>query len=272
MTKKAKLYYHPQLEIALDSFRRRLPHAILLTGVSGVGLLTLARHITELADVTNATMVKPDEKGTIAIETVRELYQQARSKQQKYAIIIDDAEAMTQPAQNALLKLLEEPNDSLHFILTSHKPSRLLQTIRSRAQQTTIPILPQEDMQRLLEELSVNDIATQRQLTFMAHGRPAEIHRIVVDEKYFAQQKDTIRDAKQYLQGDNYDKILIIQKYSSDRDKTTRLLDAALTILSFSLKQKPQQGIVDQLDLITGIQEKIHENRHIKTQLLRNIF
>lgn len=272
MTKKTKLYYHPQLEVVLHAFVRRLPHAVLLTGARGVGLFTLARRITELANIATVTVVKPDEKGTIAIEAIRELYQQARSKRQKYAIIIDDAEAMTQPAQNALLKLLEEPNESLHFILTSHKPDRLLQTIRSRVQHTTVPLLPRDDVQALLKELSVSDAATQQQMMFMANGRPAEIHRIVADEAYFVQQKDIIRDAKQYLQGSSYDKILIIQKYSADREKAVRLLDAALIILSFSLKQKPQQGIIDQLDLIASMQEKIYENRHVKTQLLRGIF
>ena len=47
-------------------------------------------------------------------------------------VVIHPAEAMNTNAANALLKGLEEPPPGLLFILVSHKPQRLLPTIRSR--------------------------------------------------------------------------------------------------------------------------------------------
>jgi DNA polymerase-3 subunit delta' len=47
-------------------------------------------------------------------------------------VLVHPAEAMNANAANALLKALEEPQPGAHFILVSHRPSRLLPTIRSR--------------------------------------------------------------------------------------------------------------------------------------------
>lgn len=47
-------------------------------------------------------------------------------------VLAHPAEDMTLNAANALLKGLEEPQAQAHFILVSHRPARLLPTIRSR--------------------------------------------------------------------------------------------------------------------------------------------
>lgn len=47
---------------------------------------------------------------------------------------IEEANLLTIPAQNALLKMLEEPPDSTSFYLTLSSATSLLQTIRSRCQ------------------------------------------------------------------------------------------------------------------------------------------
>ena len=50
----------------------------------------------------------------------------------KKVYIIDDADTMNASAQNAMLKLLEEPPDSAAFILCAANPELLLVTVRSR--------------------------------------------------------------------------------------------------------------------------------------------
>lgn len=48
-------------------------------------------------------------------------------------ILITEAEAMTLPAANSLLKILEEPPASVYFILISNNQKKLLPTLRSRS-------------------------------------------------------------------------------------------------------------------------------------------
>jgi DNA polymerase-3 subunit delta' len=54
-------------------------------------------------------------------------------------IVIEPAEAMNVAAENALLKILEEPPSSVYFILVSSHWRRLLPTIRSRCQTIKLP-------------------------------------------------------------------------------------------------------------------------------------
>ncbi len=54
-------------------------------------------------------------------------------------VVIEPAEAMNQAAQNALLKILEEPPSSVYFILVSSRWRRLLPTIRSRCRTLALP-------------------------------------------------------------------------------------------------------------------------------------
>ena len=72
-------------------------------------------------------------------------------------VLVHPAEAMNLNAANALLKALEEPQPGAHFILVSHRPARLLPTIRSRC--AAIPVsLPAPGLARAwLKEQGVPD-------------------------------------------------------------------------------------------------------------------
>ena len=58
-------------------------------------------------------------------------------------VIIDPADAMNVPAQNALLKTLEEPPDDTTLVLVSSAPDRLLPTVRSRCARVAFGPLPE---------------------------------------------------------------------------------------------------------------------------------
>ena len=55
-------------------------------------------------------------------------------------VLVHPAEAMNQNAANALLKALEEPQPGAHFILVSHRPARLLPTVRSRCAAVAVTV------------------------------------------------------------------------------------------------------------------------------------
>jgi DNA polymerase III subunit delta' len=60
------------------------------------------------------------------------------------AFVIEQAEAMREESQNALLKTLEEPPAFDHLLLLSAEPEALLETITSRCQQVSFAPLPPE--------------------------------------------------------------------------------------------------------------------------------
>ncbi|MDA3884533.1 MAG: hypothetical protein PF638_02960 [Candidatus Delongbacteria bacterium] len=67
------------------------------------------------------------------------------SKYKKF-IIISSPEKMNKEAQNALLKILEEPPANMYFFLISENPAFLLDTIISRCQNVTFPALNEKDI------------------------------------------------------------------------------------------------------------------------------
>jgi len=71
----------------------------------------------------------------IPVDKVREIRAAAYvlpNESDKKILLLRDVQTMLPPAQNALLKILEEPPDSAVFILTVNNRFRLLETVRSR--------------------------------------------------------------------------------------------------------------------------------------------
>jgi DNA polymerase-3 subunit delta' len=65
--------------------------------------------------------------------------------------IVRDADEITLQAANALLKTLEEPHQGTHFVLLTSRPSRLLDTIRSRTMPIRFAPLPDRVVATILQ-------------------------------------------------------------------------------------------------------------------------
>jgi len=70
--------------------------------------------------------------------------------------IIEEAERLNAPAQNAMLKTLEEPPATTFIILLTRAMDRLLPTVRSRAHPVPFRALPTEFVEAKLRELRPN--------------------------------------------------------------------------------------------------------------------
>lgn len=137
----------------------RLPHAIVLEGEEGIGKKTLAMEIAS-ALVCRSGGEKPccsctacskaekgyhpdiimcgpeDGKKFISVGAIRDIINNAyiAPLESDYKIyIIDKAHCMNESAQNAILKILEEPPSYVVFILLVEARSMLLETVLSRS-------------------------------------------------------------------------------------------------------------------------------------------
>lgn len=267
------LVLHPSTEILVQRLEQHLPQSLLLSGDVGVGLRTIAEH---LAGAHVLAVIEPTDskdnvdhnRGTISIESIRRLYEQTRARQTRQQIVIvDDADRMSHGAQNAFLKLLEEPNEYIHFILTAHRPKQLLPTIRSRVQ--TVNILPVNDDQTvdILRNLGVEDAKKCAQLTFIAAGLPAKLARLVGDSDYFADEAKAMGDARTFIQGTTFEKLALVSTYAASREKAIQLIDSSLMIVRRSVSNNPEPRFVHQLERLLAAREAIDANHHIKLQL-----
>ena len=135
----------------------RIPHAILIEGDAGTGRHTLARFLATAAvcesddrpcgscrmclsassfNNPDIIFVSPEEnKKSITVDKARTIRTEAYIKPHaanKKVYILDFAERMTEPVQNALLKILEEPPEAVIFIIIATSRTELLPTILSR--------------------------------------------------------------------------------------------------------------------------------------------
>ena len=83
----------------------------------------------------NFFLVRPKEdKKNIEIDQIRELIgfcNKSSFNDKPRFVIIDDIEYLNLNSSNALLKILEEPNNGIYFILINNS-SKILSTIKSR--------------------------------------------------------------------------------------------------------------------------------------------
>ena len=90
-------------------------------------------------------------------------------------VIIDDADTMNRNAQNALLKILEEPPKNTILILVAHRLGTLIPTIRSRTQFIHFRPLPQDILQELLtrkgQGFNVEELDTFTHLSSGSFGK-----------------------------------------------------------------------------------------------------
>jgi len=268
------LVLHPATDKLISSIGQDLPQSLLLSGHAGVGLQTIAR---QLASSNIAAILEPQDakgetdrtNGTISVEKIRLLYEQTRAKHtRRIFIIIDDADRMSPAASAAFLKLLEEPNSHVHFILTSHSPDRLLATIRSRVQRLNVQPVTSEQSTEFIAALSVTDAKKKSQLLFIADGLPAELTRLATDEEYFSKRATIMSDARDLLQASAYQKTLIAQKYRGDRATALQLIDSAMAILRRSISASAQPKLATQLAKLLDIREKVAGNRSVLLQLM----
>lgn len=273
---------HPTSKTLLEAYMKELPQAFIITGKAGTGTLEVAKYISHAMGSPEEVIVPKKkskdgnkfeidaENGKVVTEDIRALYDSVRGKQMTPRVfIIQSADRMMANAQHALLKLLEEPSDNVYFILETYNTESLFPTIRSRSQTLTILPLTSEQSDIYVESLEVTDPTKRVQLRYIAEGLPVELNKLVSDEEYFKDRAQRINDARQLLQADSYQKLLIVQKYQTNREQALQLLDSALQITRHSVSAKPQPALITQLEDLLTTKERIASNYNIRLQLTK---
>ncbi len=260
----------------IDQLATTLPQSLLLHGEDGLGLRTIAQHIAgkRLAEIVEPTDAKGenDQNGTIRIAQIRDLYTKTRGKSRTTRIyIIHNADRMNLPAQNAFLKLLEEPATSVHFILTSHYQHILLPTILSRVEKVRIHTISDEETTELLRSLGINDGKKIQQMKFLAAGRPAELTRLATDSVYFERHAKIMSDARTFIGASKYDRAVLAHVYAANRSDALQLLRSASVILKRTLQTKPSYELIAYAARLADAYDAISANGNVRLQLTATV-
>jgi len=268
------VFIQPNTQKHLDILVHDLPQSMVFTGPQGVGLSAAVTYVASRLK-TSPIYVLPEkdekvdiEKGVITVDVIRRLYAMTKTIETgTRLIVIDYAERMGVQAQNAFLKLLEEPGVNTHFILLTHAISKLLPTIRSRVQVTEINPITISQSEALLDELKSTDEMKRSQLLFIAAGLPAQLMTLANDATAFEARAQIVRDARTFIQGTLYDRLKLALVYKDNREGSLTLLTDGMKLLQNSLKSGNNPEQVKLIGALLKVHERIEANGNVRLQL-----
>lgn len=141
-------------------------------------------------------LLKPEKEGSsLGIDKVREVIKNIGLKPyeaKKKVYIIDGAASLTQEAQNAFLKTLEEPPSDSVIIFIAERSGDLFPTIESRSQTIKFYPLKTDDISHVLRKGYKLDADRARVLSRIANGSLARALKLN-EEKFFERRSAVLK-------------------------------------------------------------------------------
>lgn len=130
------------------------PHALMFSGPSGCGKTTLTRICATKLDCHPDYYVEKDCATFRGIDTVRDIEREMHA----WPLIgnvriyyIDEAHQLTKDAQNALLKMLEDTESHVYFMLSTTEPQKLITPIITRCTEIKVQKLKAKILRELVD-------------------------------------------------------------------------------------------------------------------------
>ena len=151
--------------------RNSIPHFVLFSGPSGCGKTTLARILVKKLKCGKSDFAEINCANFRGIDSVREIAEKCKLMPMTgdcRIYLMDECHQLTNAAQSALLKLLEDTPGHVYFFWATTDPQKLLPTVKNRATEIVL-----KSLKRTESEALVKDICEQESI---------ELKEAVVDE------------------------------------------------------------------------------------------
>ena len=217
------------------------------------------------ADVQTVT-IPPAEEGPqhkeIGVDQIREVQRAvalAPFEGRTRVVIIDPAERLSEEAQNAFLKTLEEPPPNAVFVLIATRGDALLPTVRSRCALIEFGLVSTADIERSLSGRGVEE-EQARLLARLSTGRPEWAMAMADDGSRLEKRNEALEQARMLASMPMADLMdlseRLAQQFRRDREPVFERLDAWLSwwrdLLLVSASGESEDGVanVDMLDAL----------------------
>lgn len=220
----------------------RLAHGYIFFGDPHIGKFTFALQLanfleykefsTPVKNLSEVLVIK--ESGIDSVREIKNFLWKKPLNSLKRLVIVDDADSLTVEAQNAILKITEEPPENSLIVLIVSNVDNILPPIVSRLQKIYFSrISKKEILKVLIDEKSIKkDRAVE--IAEMASGRPGRALGLI--EKDFSEVEELI---KKYLQSSGYAKSQFIKNFIEEQKEKPELLDEFFESLLYKLMKDP---------------------------------
>lgn len=271
-----------QISVLMES--KRLPHAIVIEGEDGIGKKTFAREIaTALVCRSNdsrpcyqCTQCHKAEKGihpdiyehtatggakSFHIDTVRDIISDIcmPPNEAEFKIyILGNAHCMNENAQNAILKVLEEPPAYAVFILTVENRSMLLETVLSRSVVLSLNgVSAKLGAEHIVNENPDIDYNSAFEAVTALRGNIGKAKESIIGGK-MKETVDLVNNICSAIMADSeYELIKCVSAFSKDRKELATALSMLKIIFRDALVSKDTNEILSgQTDIVKALSSK----------------
>lgn len=177
---------------------------------------------------------------SVGIDLVRRVIE-ALSKHpfegRRSVVVVVEAHLATTEAQNALLKILEEPPPSAAIVLVTEYPDRLLPTILSRCYEVRFEPLSSGKVAEMLERFRSVEREEARRIASIAQGNLRRAVKLL-EERFLGLWRDAAVAARLVIDGKGKELLAeaegLARRYS--REETRELLEEMALLFAFVLR------------------------------------
>lgn len=221
-----------------------------------------------------------NEKKEIKVEEIRELKRKLflSSETGKKVAIICGAEKLNKSSQNALLKILEEPNDGLTIILVTDDEKKLFPTIISRCQKIRFGIATDEEIDKLIDSQEKKLSAEIKQaIVFWSIGRPGLALEMLKNPEKLEFRIQSFKEAQGLFRKTVLDKFFLAENLTKDINLTLVKMNIwVVGIRESLLKGKTdfacQEKCLEIIDKIRESQRLLMQTNANAKLILENLF
>jgi DNA polymerase III delta prime subunit len=249
--------YHPKTKAQIEAFIVQPAHALGIVGSDGAGKSYIAKRImTELLGGTSLEahphvyVMDAAEQGSI--EQVRELQSFLKLRVPgtatiRRAVLIEHADYLRNEAQNALLKMLEEPPQDTVIICTTSSKQSLLTTIASRLQWISLQPLSHELAK---EALGAEYSAAELDRAYYTSDGNVGLMVSLLEKSSEHPLARAVTQAKELLKASRYARLKDVDRLAKLESSDQRLLiDALQRLLHAALVSNAQRTPANHAEL-----------------------
>jgi replication factor C small subunit len=229
----------PRIKALVD--KKNIPH-LLFSGPAGVGKTTTALAIAKEIHGSNwkHNFLELNASDARGIDTIRNQVKDfaktmAINADSPKIILLDEADALTKEAQQALRRTMETYSNSCRFILSCNTPSKIIDPIKSRCAIFKFKHLEKEEINEIIKNISEKenlnlDDETRKLLFENSQGDVRKLQNILQSSSAISEKinKDTIKGFINSIESTDIKEILELALNGKFLDSRKKLLDMML--------------------------------------------